>query len=126
MKRGWLALLLAAIVIATGAAEYILLNAGVKVCVDMLNEADALMEVNEIAQARELTSRLDNRFNSQAKVYDVFMFHSEVLEISRDLAALRRYAQTGETAEFMATSARVKRTLLSLVNSREPRLENVL
>ena len=126
MKRGLAALLLAATAIAAGMTEYIWMSSSASVFLDMLNEADAHMELNEMVEARELTERMDNRFSREAGVYDIFLFHSEVLDISANMAALRRYAQVGETAEFMATSARIKRALLSIVNSRTPRVENVL
>ena len=126
MKRGWLALALLLTAIAAGAGEYLWIGTNTRVCVDMLNEADAMMERNEIYEATELSERLDNRFAREADIYDVFLFHSEVMDISRELAALRRYAQTGETGEFLATSARIKRALLSLADSRVPRMENVL
>ena len=126
MKRGWLALVLAAIVMLTGCAEYFCLTADTRAYLDLLNEADAHMEKNEVYEAREAAERLDNRFSSQARIYELFMFHGEVLELSATIAAMRRYAQTGDTSEFLAASARAKRLIMSMQNTRIPRVENIL
>ena len=126
MKRGWLALALIIAAVAICTAEYIYIGTGTQICVDMLTEADELMAHSEAAQAQELTRRLDNRFSSQKGMYDIFLFHSEVVDVSAGLAALREYARTGDVSEFLAASARVKRTLISMRDSLLPRAENVL
>lgn len=125
MKRGWAALILFLIAAAIGVTEYVYVDTSTRMCIDMLNEADRHMEKNEMYEAQEIAGRIDNRFCSQAAVYDVFLFHSEVADISGRLAALRRYAQIGDVSEFLAASAGIKRSLTSIHNSRIPMWENV-
>ena len=82
--------------------------------------------VNVIAaRAREIAERADCRFSNQAGIYDIFMFHSDVTDIGNSLASLRRYAQTGDASEFLAASARIKRTFISLSKALSPKLENI-
>jgi len=126
MKRFWIALAMLAIVIIAGVAEYLYINANVGILVDLLNEADESIEQQDMYAAQDIAERLDTRFSNNARIFDIFMFHSEVTEIGKGLAALRRYSQTGEVSEFLATSARIKRELISMKNSRVPRLENIL
>lgn len=126
MKRGWAAIALILIAVGMSAAESLYLDSSIRICVEMLSEADAHMEKNEIYEAQSLAQRVDTRFGNQAGVYDVLMYHSEVMEVSKGLAELRRYAQTGSAAEFLATSARIKRALLSMRSTRLPSLGNVL
>ena len=125
MKRVIVAAVLILIAVALSAAEALYTGSGTRVCIEMLDEADRHMEQNEVAEAQSMAARLDNRFGSQSGVYDVFLFHSEVLNVGTEIAALRRYAQAGETAEFLASSARIKRTLLSIHNTRVPSWENI-
>ena len=126
MKRGWIALVMILVSLALSTAELLYLNSGIHTCVEMLNEADAHMEKNEMREAQSLAERVDHRYSTQAGMLDILMYHSEVQEISKDLAELRRYAQTGSTAEFLAASARIKRALLSMHNSHLLKLGNVL
>ena len=126
MKRVWAALLMTALALLAAAAEYLYIGAGTQVYIDMLNEADALMEQNETAAACELAERADTRFCNQSRIYDIFMFHSDVNEISASLASLRRYAQTGDASEFLAASAKIKRLMMSMTNALTPRAENIM
>lgn len=125
MKRGWAALALVLVAVALSIAEAFTLDGSIRVCVDMLNEADAHMEQNEIYDALSLTERVDHRFEKEAELLDILIYHGELTEISKGLAQLRRYAQTGSTAEYLALSAGVKRSLLYLKSSRLPSLGNV-
>ena len=126
MKRGWIALILILIAAGISAAEALYTGAGTHACVALLDEADEHMERNEIAEARSLAERLDTRFGKLAETYDLFLYRSELLEVSTGMASLKRYAQTGDTAEFLATSARIRRILLSMHDSRLPTWENIL
>lgn len=126
MKRGWAAVALILIAVALSAAEYLYMDASARTCIEMLNEADEHIMQNEIAEAVSLTERLDHRFESIKGVYDIFLYHGEVLEISASLAALNRYARTGDTADFLASSARIRRVLNSIRHTRIPLWENIL
>lgn len=126
MKRGWAALVMILLAVAAAAGEALFLDTVTHTCVAMLNEADAHMEQNEIQEAQSLAERADHRFAAEQGALDIFLYHSEIAEVSKGLAELRRYAQTGSTAEFLAASARIKRALLFLHSSRIPRIGNVL
>ena len=126
MKRGWAALVMILAVIALGMIESFYINTNTRTCLSMLDEADALMEQSEVREAHSVAARLDNRYESQAPVYDIFLFHNEVTDIRSGLAALRRYAQTGDISEFLATSARIRRALEYMRLSLLPKPENIL
>lgn len=126
MKRGWIALIMILIAAGISTAETLYTGVGTGTCVAMLIEADEHMERNEIAEARSLAERLDTRFGKLAETYDLFLYRSELLEVSAGLASLKRYAQTGDTSEFLAASARIRRILLSIHDSRLPTWENIL
>lgn len=103
---------------------YVTMNSAVYL--NMLNEADADMEQNMVEEALSIVERLDYRFDKQSKVFESLMYHSEIGAVSSDLAMLRRYAQTGDTGEFLATSAKAKREIVTISNDRLPRIENLL
>lgn len=125
MTRTWIAVGLLTAAIAAGGFETVYVTTAAESYVQMLNEADEHMEKNEVFEAQSTAQRLDHRFENQAKVYSVLSFDSNVTEIGKDLAALRRYAQTGTTSEFLALSAQVKRKIIARSNLRIPRLENI-
>lgn len=126
MKRAWVAIgLIAASLILSG-VEYLYLNTTAGIYTEMLNEADACIEQNEAYKAQSLTERLDHRFSEDKSIMHIFSFHSDVNALGSDLAALRRYAQTGNTADFLAVSAQAKRRILAIAELRAPRPENIL
>lgn len=126
MKRAWIAIGLIVLSLILGGAEYLYAATAAKVYTEMLNEADEHMERNEAYEVQSITERLDHRFGEDAGLFDMLSFHSEINAISYDLASLRRYAQTGNTADYLALSAQVKRKILTLADIRSPRLENIL
>lgn len=126
MKRGWIALGLIALSLILGAVDALYTHAVAEKYTAMLNEADAHMERSEIAEAQSVTERLDHRFGEDKGVLHIFSFHSDVNAVGNDLAALRRYAQTGSAADFLAQSAQAKRRILALAELREPRTGNIL
>ena len=126
MKRAIAALIIAVSALAIGAGELFYISAKTDSYIEMLDKADEQVEMNEMAEAHETVKRLDNRYLNDAKIYDMLMFHSEVNEISSSLAALKRYARTGDVSEFLATSAKIKRALFFMKRARIPRIENIL
>ena len=73
----------------------------------------------------ELKYAWDNRFKKQSGIFNIFMYHSEMEHISCDLAMLRRYAQTGATSDFLATSACAKREILAIRDRKVLKWENI-
>lgn len=126
MKRGWIALGLIVFSLILGGVEYLHTATVTKVYTEMLNEADAHMEKNEAYEAQSVAERLDHRFNEDKNVLDIFSFHSDINAIAIDLAALRRFSQTGNTADFLALSAQAKRRIIIMSELRKPRLGNIL
>ena len=108
MKRAWIALGLIAASLIIGGIDYIYTATAAKIYTDMLTEGDAHMEQNEAYEAQSLTERLDHRFNEDRQILHIFSFHSDVNVISNDLAAMRRFSQTGNTADYLATSAQAR------------------
>lgn len=125
MKRGWIALIMIAVSLLLGGIEYIYVTANADAYIKMLDDADEKMAHSEIYEAESAAQRLDNRFQKQSAVFNIFMYHSEIGHISCDLAMLRRYARTGETAEFLATSACARREILAIRSAKLLRWENI-
>ena len=126
MKRAWIALGLIAASLLIGGIDYLYTATAAHIYTEMLSEADAHMENNEAYEAQSVTERLDHRFSEDKRILHIFSFHSEINAVGSDLAALRRYAQTGSTADYLATSAQAKRRILALYNLRTPSLGNIL
>lgn len=126
MKRAWIAVGLILASVALGCAEYLYTATTAEIYTKMLNDADACMEQNDAYEAQSLTERLDHRFNEDRAILHIFSYHTDVNAVGNDLAALRRYAQTGSTAEFLAVSAQAKRRILAISELRSPRLGNIL
>ena len=91
----------------------------------MLDEADEKMAQNDIYGAESAAQKLKYRFDKESGMFNIFMYHSEVGSIANDLAMLERYAQTGCTEEFLATSARAKRELMTVKYSKQLKWDNV-
>ncbi len=125
MKRGWIAVGLIAVSLIIGGVEYLYTASAARIYTEMLNDADACMEDNDAYEAQSITERLDHRFNEDKEILKSFSFHSDINAIGNDLAALRRYAQTGNTADYLALSAQTKRRILALSELRSPRLGNI-
>ena len=126
MKRGWIALIMIALSLICGVTEYIYVNSNADIYAAMLTDADEKMMKSEIAEAESVAQRLDYRFRTQSGMFNTFMYHSEVGAISCDLAMLQRYAQTGSTEEFLATSAKAKREIMNIKNEKALRWDNIL
>ena len=126
MKRGWIALVMVVIALILSGVEYLYLSTNTNMYLKMLDEADTAMEKNDIDTAQSVAKRLDHRLQEHSRGLDFFLYHGEIKDIVKATAALRRYAQTGDTAEFLAQSARIRRELISLKNTRIPRIEHIL
>ena len=125
MKRGWIAVVMIALSLMCGGFEYIYVTGNADVYAGMLDEADDKMEHSLIKEAESVVRRLDHRFKSESGVLNMFMNHSGADNISSDLAMLCRYAQTGDTEEFLAASARAKREILTLRESKDLSWSNI-
>lgn len=126
MKRGYIAVILIVLSLIIGGVEYVYVTGTTDALLALLDEADAHMEQNEVYQAHSVAERLDYRFTNSSETLKIFAYHSEVGNISGEIAALRRYAQTGSAAEFLATSAKLKRDISSVKYSKQLKLENIL
>ncbi len=126
MKRAWIALGLIIASLIIGGIDYIYTATAAKIYTDMLTEGDAHMEQNEAYEAQSLTERLDHRFNEDRQILHIFSFHSEINAIANDFAAMKRYALTGNTADYLAVSAQARERILALKEMRTPKLGNIL
>lgn len=126
MKRGWIALGMIAISLILGGIEYYYVTSNADVYIQMLDDADEKMAHNEMYEAESAAQKLYNRFSSQSGVFNIFMYHSELGDIASDLAMMRRYAQTGATEEFLATSACAKSEIRSIRNLKLLKWDNIL
>ena len=126
MKRGWIAIGLIAAAMILGGMEYLYLHSAADKYLSMLDEADAHMEQNEAFEAQSVTERLEHRFGGDKRVLHIFAFHSDINALSDDLAAMRRYARTGNTADYLAQSAQLRSRIQALRDLRSPKPENVL
>ena len=125
MKRGWVAVCMLAFSLILGGAEYLYVTSSADVYSKMLDEADEKMAQNDIYGAESAAQRLKYRFDKESGMFNIFMYHSEVGSIAIDLAMLERYAQTGCTEEFLATSAKAKRELMTVKYSKQLKWDNI-
>lgn len=125
MKRGWVAVLMLALSLILGGAEYLYVTSSADVYSKMLDEADEKMAQNDIYGAESAAQRLKYRFDKESGMFNIFMYHSEVGSIANDLAMLERYAQTGCTEEFLATSAKAKRELMTIKYAKQLKWGNI-
>lgn len=125
MKRGWIALMMFILSLILGGYEYLYVNNSTDIYVQMLDDADEKMANNRMDEALSVAERLDHRFMNQTAIMSVFMYHSEVNNVAYELAKLRRYAQTGDVEEFLATSAKAKREIMDIKDSKTLKWENV-
>ncbi len=126
MKRGWIALGMIALSLILGWAEYLYVTTSADIYIQMLDEADEKMAHNEVYEAGSVAERLDTRFHKQSGMFNVFMFHSDIGHIAGDLAMLKRYAQTGSTADFLATSACVRSKISAIRDAKQMKWDNIL
>lgn len=125
MKRGWVAVCMILLSLILGGAEYFYVTSSADMYSKMLDEADEKMAQNDIYGAESAAKRVRYRFDKESGMFNIFMYHSEVGNIANDLAMLERYAQTGCTEEFLATSARAKRELTTVKYSKQLKLDNI-
>lgn len=125
MKRGWIAVIMIALSLICGGYEYWYVTANTEIYVEMLEDADGKMEKNQIQEAESVAQRLDYRFRKDSGTLNMFTTHCDTGDISCDLAMLQRYAQTGDTEEFLATSAKARREIMGLRHSKEFSIGNV-
>ena len=125
MKRGWIALAMIALSLLLGGIEYYYVTSNADLYVQMLDDADEKMAHTQVYEAESVAQRLDHRFKNQSGMFNIFMYHSEIGHISSDLAMLRRYAQTGSVAEFLATSACAKREIMQIRDLKQLKWENI-
>lgn len=109
-----------------GGIEYVYVTTNADAYIQMLDDADEKMAHNLVYEADTAAQKLENRFRKQSGIFNIFMFHSEIGHISSDLAMLKRYAQTGDTEDFLATSACVKRKIMDIKNAKHMKWENIL
>lgn len=126
MKRGIIAVILLILAALTAGYQYVYVTTNTEMLAQMLTDADQNIEENNLLKAQEISSRLDHRYEELKKTLNIFIHHKDTEAISHNLAALRRYAETGNTADFLATSAIAKRALLSLYNTEKPCFQNVM
>ena len=126
MKRAWAALGLIVLSLLIGGVDYLYTATAATVYTKMLDEAEEHIRRNEAYEAQSVTERLDHRFNEDKRMLHIFSFHSEINAIGSDLAAMSRYAQTGNTADYLAVSAQAKRRISALYELRAPKLGNIL
>lgn len=126
MKRGIIALILLILVGIAAGYQYIYVTSNTNMLVEMLDEADKRIEENNLLKAQDVAYRLDHRYQELEKSLNIFIHHAETDSVSQSLAMLRRYTQTGNTADSLAVSASAKRALLALYNAEIPSFQNVM
>ena len=125
MTRGWIALVMIALSLLLGITEYSYVTSNSNVYLRMLEEADQRMEEHDFIGAESTAKRLNNRFRNQSGIFNIFMYHSEVGDIESDLMMMIRYAQTGNSTDFLATSACARREIQSIRQSKQLRWDNL-
>lgn len=126
MKRGVAALLVIIIVLLLTGVQFLYITSRAELYVKMLNNAEEKIEHNDLPAAQEEIQKLDHRYVGSERILEIFLPHSDVNEVSVNLAMLRRYAQTGSIEEYMALSAATKRMLLTMSEAQQPHFHNIL
>ena len=126
MKRGIIALILLILAGTAAGYQYLYVTSNTDMLVEMLNEADRHIEENDLLKAQDTASRLDHRYQELEKTLNIFIHHADTDAVSQSIASLRRYAETGNSADFLAVSAAAKRALLSMHNAETPCFQNVM
>lgn len=126
MKRLWIALSLLLIVGIICTVEYIYVTKSVEKHIYALEEIEEKIDKNEKEDAYDMLNRLEKRFKETDSVFNAFLLHSDVDQISSNIAMLKEYSSSNNHEQFLALSAKTKLQLLSLSKSERPILENIL
>ncbi|MBQ0098350.1 MAG: DUF4363 family protein [Oscillospiraceae bacterium] len=126
MKRLWIAILLLIIVGAITVSEYIYVTSSVQKHIYALDEIDKKISQNDREDAYDMLCRLENRFEDTDRVFNAFLLHSDIDNISGNIAMLKEYSKSTNNAQFLALSAKTKLQLLSLSKSEKPLIDNIL
>ena len=126
MKRLWIAFLLLVIVAFICATEYIYVTQSVQKHIYALDEIDKKISQNERDVAYDMLCRLEKRFEKTDRVFNAFLLHSDIDNISCNIAMLKEYSKSTDSAVFLALSAKTKLQLLSLSKSEQPLIDNIL
>lgn len=126
MKRGWIAAVMTAVSLALGIFEYAYVERNTAYYLAMLDDADEKMKQNQVYDAQSVAERLEHRYKNEIPLYDIFMYHTEVADVSGHLVMLSKYAMAGDTAEFLATSALTRLEIENIRYSRHLKIDNIL
>lgn len=126
MKRLWIAILLLIIVGIICASEYIYVTSSVQKHIYALDEIDKKISQNDREDAYDMLCRLENRFEDTDRVFNAFLLHSDIDNISGNIAMLKEYSKSTNNVQFLALSAKTKLQLLSLSKSEKPLIDNIL
>lgn len=126
MKRGIIALILLILAGVAAGYQYVYVTTNTDMLIEMLDETDRHIEENDLLKAQDTASRLDHRYQELEKTLNIFINHKDTDAVSAQLASLKRYAETGNSADFLAISAAAKRALLAMRDAETPCFQNVM
>lgn len=92
----------------------------------MLNSAESYFSVREYKTAAFATENIHAKWNNTKNFLNIFLIHNKVEEITESISKLCEYAKTKKYDEYIFESKKIKRQLLSIMESELPYLDNLL
>lgn len=126
MKRIWFAILFTFISISIGVFELSYIGYNSSAYIKKIDNSKNLIQQGNYYNAeKEINSALED-FEKTAVLFDIFLAHNDVDDISQNLSELTEFAKTENKAEFNSLCEKTKRQLQSLKDSELPLFENIL
>lgn len=126
MRRLWMAVLLLVLLITLclGNAWYSLTLT--RQLADQLTQAQALVEKDQWDEARSITQKVYDSWNSHHFYLHVFLRHSDTDQILRTFRQVLQYLQLEELDQYAAANADLTAQLELLSEMEQPSLVNIL
>lgn len=126
MKRIYIAIAFLILAVTVGAFEMLYVSCRI----DELNEeiltADSLVENKNYDGAKEILASAEEKWEKNLCIFDILLIHDYVDEISVNLSEMRSYVATGNSEDYLAQSAGIKKQLTSIKDSELVEIENIL
>lgn len=126
MKRIWVAISLIVVALSLGITEMFVVSKSYSKYSELLNTAEQHISNKEFNKAYDMCAYTLNEWEENEQILNLFLLHSNVDEVSEDIAQLCEYAQHKEKAMFSSTCVKAKRQLLHLKMGELPLIENIM
>jgi hypothetical protein len=94
---------------------------------EYISNMEYLIKRNEYKKAERLCKKAENEFNkTDIKFMYTYYVHSDLSDISENLASMRDYIKRKKDTEYFYVSGIAKNRLLKLINKEPINLQNIL